>query len=81
MAAWLADEETGLSERLGRQDELLRLAQALEKLPDAQREAVELHYLQGLPLADVSTRMGRTRPAVAGLLQRGLTALRESFKT
>jgi RNA polymerase sigma-70 factor, ECF subfamily len=55
------------------------LAHALEGLPMAQRQALELHYLQGLPLAEVAQRMQRTKPAVAGLLQRGLAALRADF--
>ena len=59
----------------------LRLAAALEALPEAQREALVLHYWQGLTLAEVAGRLGRTPPAVAGLLQRGLKALRTVLKT
>jgi RNA polymerase sigma-70 factor (ECF subfamily) len=58
-------------------EQLVRLATALHRLPDAQREAVELRYLAGLPLADIAGQMGKTAPAVAGLLHRGLAALRE----
>jgi RNA polymerase sigma-70 factor (ECF subfamily) len=72
----LATEESGVRERADREEELASLAQALESLPEAQRQALELHYLQGLPLADVSEQMGRSKPSVAGLLQRGLAALR-----
>jgi RNA polymerase sigma-70 factor (ECF subfamily) len=74
--AFLAASDTGASKRLDRQEQLLRLAEALATLPDGQRKAVELHYLQGLPLAAVSQEMGRSKPSVAGLLQRGLAALR-----
>jgi RNA polymerase sigma-70 factor (ECF subfamily) len=45
-------------------------------LPDDQRIAVELHHLQGLSLADVGGRLGRSREAVAGLIFRGLKKLR-----
>jgi RNA polymerase sigma-70 factor (ECF subfamily) len=45
-------------------------------LPEAQREALVLHYWQGLTLAETAARLGRTPAAVAGLLQRGLKALR-----
>jgi RNA polymerase sigma-70 factor (ECF subfamily) len=76
LEALLAAEETGVSQRLRRQEELLALAAALENLPEAQRQAVELHYLQGLPLAELAEQMGRSKPSVAGLLQRGLAALR-----
>jgi RNA polymerase sigma-70 factor (ECF subfamily) len=76
LEALLAAQETGVSERISRQEELLRVADALAGLPEAQRQAVELHYLQGLPLADVAEQVGRSKPSVAGLLQRGLAALR-----
>jgi len=58
------------NERLG------RLAGALRELPEDQRGAVELHHLQGLSLAAVGRRLGRSREAVAGLVFRGLTTLR-----
>jgi RNA polymerase sigma-70 factor (ECF subfamily) len=53
-----------------------RLAEALLELPDDQRQAVELHHLQGLPLAEVGRRLARSREAVAGLIFRGLKKLR-----
>jgi RNA polymerase sigma-70 factor (ECF subfamily) len=46
-------------------------------LPEDQRRVVELHHLQGLPVAEVAQLIGRTRPAVVGLLFRGLNKLRE----
>lgn len=60
-----------------REEEAAGLADALSRLPDGQREAVELHHLEGLPLSEVAERMGRSAPAVAGLIHRGLRALRE----
>ena len=76
LEALLATDDTAVSERVGRQDELRLLAEALDALPDGQRQAIELHYLQGRPLAEIAETMGRTKPSVAGLLQRGLAALR-----
>jgi RNA polymerase sigma-70 factor (ECF subfamily) len=64
------------SQRAERNEELLQLAGALENLPEPQRVAVELHYLRGWTLAAIAEHLGRTKPAVAGLLQRGLNALR-----
>jgi RNA polymerase sigma-70 factor (ECF subfamily) len=49
---------------------LLRLAQALARLPEDQRRVVELHYLKGMTVADVAEQIGRTRPAAVGLLFR-----------
>jgi RNA polymerase sigma-70 factor (ECF subfamily) len=59
-----------------RNEQLLRLAEALERLPEPQRQAVELHYLQGWPLADIAQCLERTKPAIGGLLHRGLETLR-----
>lgn len=60
-----------------RNEDLLRLADALTRLPEAQREAIVLHHLQECSLAMTAQRMGRTDAAVAGLLHRGLKRLRE----
>lgn len=67
------------SERAMRNEELLRLADALAQLSDAQREAIVLHHLQGCTLAETARALGRSEPAVAGLLHRGLKNLRESM--
>lgn len=58
----------------------LLLAQALNQLPEAQRDAVELHHLQGCSLAETAEVLGRTPAAVVGLLRRGLKRLRELLK-
>jgi RNA polymerase sigma-70 factor (ECF subfamily) len=73
----LAADQTSPSERAARCEEVLLLAGALAKLPEDQRRVVELHHLMGLPIADVAGQMGRTGPAVVGLLFRGLKKLRE----
>ena len=79
LEAFLAAEQSSPSVRAERNEELQRLAEALEKLPESQRQAVELHYLQGLSLADVAAHLGRTKAAIGGLLRRGLDALRASM--
>jgi RNA polymerase sigma-70 factor (ECF subfamily) len=75
--AWLAAAQSSPSQRVSKDEELVRLADALAGLPEAQREAIVLHHLQGVPLAEVANRLRRTPPAVAGLLQRGLKQLRQ----
>jgi RNA polymerase sigma-70 factor, ECF subfamily len=77
LESMLAADHTSPSQRAVRGEELLRLAAALAQLPEDQRRAVELHHLKGLTLIDVAGRMKRTRPAVVGLLFRGLRRLRE----
>ena len=53
-----------------------RLAAALQDLPEDQREAVRLRYLEGRSLAEIAERMNRTVVAAAGLVKRGLIQLR-----
>jgi RNA polymerase sigma-70 factor, ECF subfamily len=77
LAAYLTAAEPGPSTLASRREELLRLAAAVEQLPDAERDAVIAHYLLGLPLAEVASRLGRTEKGVAGLLFRGKRRLRE----
>jgi RNA polymerase sigma-70 factor (ECF subfamily) len=73
----LAVDQTSPSERTVRGEDLLRLAHAMSCLPPDQRQVVEMHHLKGLSLAEAAAVLGRTRPAVAGLLFRGLNRLRE----
>jgi RNA polymerase sigma-70 factor (ECF subfamily) len=74
---WLAAPASSPSQVAERHEQLLRLAQALAQLPQEQKEAVELHHLRGLAVAETARLMQRSKPAVMGLLQRGLKKLRE----
>ncbi|HVS34767.1 MAG TPA: sigma-70 family RNA polymerase sigma factor [Gemmataceae bacterium] len=77
LEAWLADGAPGPPEEVERRERAVRLADALEELPEAQREALLLHHWHGWPLARIAEHMGRGPEAVAGLLKRGLKRLRE----
>jgi RNA polymerase sigma-70 factor (subfamily 1) len=76
LESWLVAEQSTPSQRVDRQEQALRLADALADLPEAQREAVILRHWQGSSLAEVSRQLGRSPAAVAGLLHRGLKELR-----
>jgi RNA polymerase sigma-70 factor (ECF subfamily) len=76
LEAWLQSESTSPSGRVERQEQLRRLAEALARLPEDQRTALELHHPRGLPVPQVGKQMGRTAASVAGLLRRGLAELR-----
>jgi RNA polymerase sigma-70 factor, ECF subfamily len=65
------------SHQAQRSELMLQVARALEGLPAAQRQAIELHHVQGMSLVEVADEMGSTKPAVAGLLHRGLKKIRE----
>jgi RNA polymerase sigma-70 factor (ECF subfamily) len=76
LEAWLVDKGSSPSERASRQEQVLRLADALAQLPEEQRTAVELRHLQGCSLAEVAEQMARSKGAVAKLLFRGVEKLR-----
>lgn len=76
----LAADLTSPSERVVKVEEILRMARALALLPEDQRRVVELHHLKGQTVAEVAAEMDRTRPAVVGLLFRGLKRLRELLR-
>ena len=74
---WLAVDEQSPSEAVeGGAEELLQVADAVYQLPEAERAAVIGFYWQRESLADISTELGRSVPAVAGLVHRGLRRLR-----
>ena len=77
LESWLAGDQSSPSEQAIRHEQLLHLANALAALPADQGRAVELHHLQGYPVAEVARLLKRTKASVVGLLFRGLKKLRE----
>jgi RNA polymerase sigma-70 factor (ECF subfamily) len=69
-------ETTSPSQRMMRDEAAVFLADCLEELPQTQREALRLRYVEGYSLKQISDEMQKTEMAVAGLLKRGLQALR-----
>lgn len=63
-----------------RQENILRLAEAMEKLSDDERRAVELRHLHGLSLAETANGMERSRYAVARLLRQALPRLLDEMR-
>lgn len=81
LGQWLAAATTSPSMQAVRNEDLLRMADALLELSEAQRDAVVLHHLHGWTLGEVAERLERTDAAVAGLLHRGLRKLKELMQT
>src|SRR5947209_12320830 len=79
-AAWLAADHTSPSGRAERNEELLRMVQALAELPELLREVVVLKHCQGWTLPRIAERTGRTVPSVDSLLRPGLPELQPRLK-
>jgi RNA polymerase sigma-70 factor, ECF subfamily len=77
LEAWLAANDSSPSDKAIRQEEVLRLSGALLQLPQNQRTALELKHLQSWSVEAISQHMGLSKPAVGGLLRRGMKRLRE----
>jgi RNA polymerase sigma-70 factor (ECF subfamily) len=65
------------SEHLQREEQMIRVALALNQLEEDQRQAFLARHMMELPIADIATLMERSPKAVAGLLLRGRKRLRE----
>jgi RNA polymerase sigma-70 factor, ECF subfamily len=76
LECWLAAGDPTPGEQAVRNEQALRLAEALGQLPEAQHEALVLEYWHGWSLEEIGRRLGRSRAAVAGLIKRGMKQLR-----
>lgn len=79
LEAWLVAEQSSPSHCAAKMEETLGVAEAVQALPDGQREAVILYYWQGCTLAEIGELLGCTTSAAGGLLRRGLAKLRGSW--
>jgi RNA polymerase sigma-70 factor (ECF subfamily) len=76
---WLEDSGLAPGDAAERNEQLLRLADALAGLAEPQRRAVLLRYYEGCSLPEIGQQLNRSRAGVASLLRRGLTRLREQM--
>lgn len=79
LEGWLTAEQTSPSLRAEFNEQLLHLAEAIDRLPDAQRQALTLHHLHGWKLEAIAQQSGKSLTAVAGLIKRGLRQLRDEL--
>jgi RNA polymerase sigma-70 factor (ECF subfamily) len=77
LEAYLAAKQSSPSQQAQRKELLLQVAQALESLPEDQRDVVMLRDLMNQQVAQIAQQLGRTEKSVAGLLLRGRQKLRE----
>jgi RNA polymerase sigma-70 factor (ECF subfamily) len=78
--AWLAQSGPQPSAALQKQERAIRLADALEQLPERQREALVCQHWHGWSLAQIGEHLECSPAAVAGLLKRGLRQLRDALQ-
>ena len=70
---------TSPSQAFSRDQKEFRLQTAIEELPEDQREALRLRYVDGLPTKEVAERLGKSHGAIRVLLSRTLAKLQESL--
>jgi RNA polymerase sigma-70 factor (ECF subfamily) len=79
LGAYQVASDPGPSTIAGKQEDLLRLAAAIEQLSEIEQDVVIGHCILQLPVAEVARRVGRTERAVAGVLFRAKLRLRGLF--
>ncbi len=79
LGASLAASGSCPSERLMRRERAVLLADAIKALPADYGEVIILRHLEGLPLAEVAARMGRSVDSVKKLWVRGIARLRQGL--
>jgi RNA polymerase sigma-70 factor (ECF subfamily) len=75
----LSSEEPNPSSVVARGEALHALQIALAGLEDDQRDAIQLHLLEGISLDGVATQLNRTPNAIRGLIHRGKQKLRDAM--
>jgi RNA polymerase sigma-70 factor (ECF subfamily) len=75
----LAAAASSPSEQAVRHEASVRLAGALEQLPDDYRQVIILRHLESLPFAEVAQQMGRSVDSVEKLWVRALARLRRTL--
>ncbi len=76
----LIGEQESPSHHVRREEDAVRVAQALDRLPANQREAVVLRHFEDQSLKDIAAKLNCSTTAVAGLIYRGLKSLREQLQ-
>ena len=68
---------TTASQALSRKGREVRLLEALTQLPEEQREALRLKYIEGLPSKEIAERLGKSDGSVRVMLSRSLNKLQD----
>ena len=68
---------TTASQAFSRDQRQIRLLAALDSLPEDQRTALRLRYLEGLPSKEIAQRLNKTDGSIRVMLTRSLAKLQE----
>lgn len=68
------------SQRMMAAEAAAALSRAIAQLPESQREAIRLKYLEGLTVEETAETLSASKFAVAGLLHRGMVRLKDIFR-
>lgn len=71
---------TSPSQAFSRGAKEMKLLVALESLPEENREAIRLKYVEGLPTKEIATQLGKTDVAVRVMVSRSMVKLQEILK-
>jgi RNA polymerase sigma-70 factor (ECF subfamily) len=80
LGQFLVAEQSSPSQAAMRREQEVLVAEAVESLSADQCEAIVLRYWQGMTLNGVAEAMNKSPAATAGLLHRGLKALRSRLQ-
>ncbi|MBI4600692.1 MAG: sigma-70 family RNA polymerase sigma factor [Planctomycetes bacterium] len=80
LEGWLAAEGSSPSGRAAREEEVLRLAEAIAGLPESEQEVLLLRYSEGWTLEAIGERLGVSRNTAARLLRSGLSRLEDRMR-
>ena len=75
----LAGDSPTPSQNVALGESVIQISEAISRLPEAQADAVRLHYLEGMKLSEVASELGKSTGAIAGLLHRGMKTLRKQL--
>jgi RNA polymerase sigma-70 factor, ECF subfamily len=77
---FVAAAHSSPSERAERNEMLVRLAAALDQLPEEQGDVIIHYYMHDRPVAEIAEDMGKTEKAVGDLLYRAKRRLRKPLE-
>jgi len=75
----LALSQTSPSARAARREQAIRLADAMERLPEDYRDVIALRHFRGMTFPEVAKTMDRSLASVEKLWARGLARLRREL--